>query len=46
MSIGTPLRLLIGLLVVTALVPVIPGVVTRFVSTVAELGVMGMRAFR
>jgi len=32
--------------VVAALIPVLPGLVTRFVSTVMELGLAAARAFR
>jgi len=46
MALGTPIRLLVGLLVVAALIPVVPGLVTRFVSTVMELGLAAARAFR
>jgi len=46
MAIGTPVRLLVGLLVVAAVIPVVPGLVTRFISTVAELGMAAARAFR
>ncbi len=46
MAIGTPLRLMIGLLVVAALVPVVPPIVTRFITTVAELGMAAARAFK
>ena len=46
MAIGTPLRLMIGLLVVAALVPVVPGIIARFVSTIAELGMSMAGAFR
>jgi flagellar biosynthetic protein FliR len=46
MAVGTPVRLLVGLIVVAALIPVVPGLVTRFLSTVMELGLAGARAFR
>ena len=46
MAVGMPIRVLIGLLVVAALIPIIPGLVARFISTIAELGLAGARAFR
>jgi len=46
MAVGTPVRLLIGLLVVAAVIPILPGLVARFVSTVVELGLAAARAFR
>jgi flagellar biosynthetic protein FliR len=46
MSISTPIRLIVGLLVVAALVPYLPGVITRFSTTVTELSVQAARAFR
>jgi flagellar biosynthetic protein FliR len=46
MAIGTPIRLIVGLIVVAALVPFVPGVITRFSTTVAELGVQLARTFR
>jgi flagellar biosynthesis protein FliR len=46
MAVGTPIRLVVGLLVVAALVPLIPGVITRFTSIVVELGLQTAGAFR
>ena len=46
MAVGTPIRLVVGLLVVAALVPLIPGVITRFTSIVVELGLQTASAFR
>jgi flagellar biosynthesis protein FliR len=46
MAVGTPIRLLVGLLVVAALVPLVPNVVTRFTGVIAELGVQMAGAFR
>jgi flagellar biosynthetic protein FliR len=46
MVIGTPIRLIVGLLVVAALVPVVPGLVARFATVVATLGVQAAGAFR
>jgi flagellar biosynthetic protein FliR len=46
MAVGTPIRLIVGLLVVAALVPLIPGVVTRFSSILLELGLQTAGAFR
>jgi flagellar biosynthesis protein FliR len=46
MVVGTPIRLIVGLLVVAALVPVVPSVVARVADTVAALGVQAAGAFR
>jgi flagellar biosynthesis protein FliR len=46
MAVGTPIRLMVGLVVVAALVPFLPGVITRFSATVAELGLQAARSFR
>jgi flagellar biosynthesis protein FliR len=46
MAVGTPIRLVVGLLVVAALVPLIPGVITRFSSILIELGMQTAGAFR
>jgi flagellar biosynthetic protein FliR len=46
MAVGTPIRLIVGLLVVAALVPLIPAVISRFTSIVAELGMQTAGAFR
>jgi len=46
MVVGTPLRLLVGLAVVAAVVPYIPSVITRFSTLAAELGMQAARAFR
>ena len=46
MAVGTPVRLLVGLLVIASLIQFIPGVVSRFATLAAELGLQGARAFR
>ena len=46
MAIATPIRLTVGMLVVAALVSFLPGVVTRFSTTIAELGLQAARGFR
>ncbi len=46
MVVGTPLRLVVGLLVVAALVPVLPNLVVRFTAVVAPLAVQAARALR
>jgi flagellar biosynthetic protein FliR len=46
MVLSTPLRLIVGLLTIAALVPVIPPIITRFAALVAELGVRTAGAFR
>jgi flagellar biosynthetic protein FliR len=46
MMVGTPIRLVVGLLVVAALVPLIPAVITRFTGVAAQLGMQLAGAFR
>jgi flagellar biosynthetic protein FliR len=46
MAVGTPIRLVVGLLVVAALVPLVPAVITRFTAAAADLGVQLAGAFR
>jgi flagellar biosynthesis protein FliR len=46
MVVGTPLRLIVGLIVIAALVPVLPALVTRFAATVAAIGMHAAGAFR
>jgi flagellar biosynthesis protein FliR len=46
MVLGTPMRLLVGLLAVAAVVPQIPGITARFVPMAIETGLQLARAFR
>jgi flagellar biosynthetic protein FliR len=46
MSVSTPIRLVVGLLVVAALVPLVPAVITRFTALAAEIGGQMAGAFR
>ena len=46
MSVSTPIRLVVGLLVVAALVPLVPAVIARFTTLAAELGGQMAGAFR
>jgi len=46
MMVGTPIRLVVGLLVVAALVPLVPAVITRFTGVAAQLGMQLAGAFR
>jgi flagellar biosynthetic protein FliR len=46
MSVSTPLRLIVGLLVVAGIVGVLPSLVTRFAATAAMLGVRAAGSFR
>jgi flagellar biosynthesis protein FliR len=46
MALGMPLRVIVGLLVVAAVVPSVPGVIGRFSTTAVELGVSVALAFR
>lgn len=46
MVVGTPLRVLVGLLVVATVLPAAPGVVRRFSAIVLELGAAMAGAFR
>jgi flagellar biosynthetic protein FliR len=46
MVVGTPVRLVVGLLAVAVLVPQIPGLTTRFVTAALEAGRALAQAFR
>jgi flagellar biosynthetic protein FliR len=46
MTISTPLRLVVGLLVVAAIVGVLPSLVARFAAAVATMGIQAAGAFR
>jgi flagellar biosynthetic protein FliR len=46
MSLSTPVRLLAGLTAVSAVIPVFPGLVQRFVTVTTELGLQLAGAFR
>jgi flagellar biosynthetic protein FliR len=46
MTIGTPIRLIVGLLTVAAVVGLVPGLSTRFVSVLTETAMQLARAFR
>jgi flagellar biosynthetic protein FliR len=46
MASATPVRLIVGLLAVSALIPVVPGLVRRFAPMVIELGLRIAQAFR
>ena len=46
MSVGTPIRLIVGLLVVAAVVSVAPSVIARFAPVAMDIGVRAARAFR
>jgi flagellar biosynthesis protein FliR len=46
MAISTPLRLMVGLLVVAAVVGVLPALTTRFFASVATIGQRAAEAFR
>jgi len=45
-AVGTPIRLLVGLMTVAAVVPLVPGLSARFVNITAELALQVARAFR
>ena len=44
--IGQPIRLIVGLLAVAAVVPLVPGLTTRFVTVVMEAALQLARGFR
>lgn len=44
--VATPVKVVVGLLVVSMVVPLVPGVATRFASLAAEIGWQLARAFR
>lgn len=44
--VGMPIRLVVGLLTVAAVVPLVPGLAARFVSVSAEIALQVARAFR
>jgi flagellar biosynthetic protein FliR len=46
MVVGTPIRLIVGLLAVAAVVPLIPQLSSRFATLAAEIGIQAARAFR
>lgn len=46
MALTTPVRVVVGLLAVSAVVPLVPGLVQRFVSVAMELGTAAAAAFR
>ncbi|MCC7124551.1 MAG: flagellar biosynthetic protein FliR [Acidobacteria bacterium] len=46
MALTTPVRVVVGLLAVSAVVPLVPGLVQRFVSVAMELGMAAAAAFR
>lgn len=46
MVVATPVKVVVGLVVVAAVVPLVPGVTTRFVSLAGEIGLQLARAFR
>ncbi len=44
--IGTPIRIIVGLLAVAATVPLVPGLAARFVTVASEIALQVARAFR
>jgi flagellar biosynthesis protein FliR len=46
MVVSTPLRLIVGLLTIAALVPALPPIVTRFAALVATIGAQTAGAFK
>jgi flagellar biosynthetic protein FliR len=46
MVVSTPLRLIVGLLTIAALVPAVPPIITRFAALVATLGAQTAGAFK
>ncbi len=46
MALTTPVRVVVGLLAVAAVVPLVPGLVQRFVTVTMELGMAAAAAFR
>jgi flagellar biosynthetic protein FliR len=46
MVVGTPIRLIVGLLAVAAMIPLIPQLSSRFATLATELGIQAARAFR
>jgi hypothetical protein len=46
MSVGTPVRLLVGLLVVAAVISAAPSLIARFSPTAMDIGMRAARAFR
>jgi flagellar biosynthesis protein FliR len=46
MVVGMPVRIVIGLLVVAAVIPVAPSVIRGFIERAIEAGVHAARAFR
>ena len=46
MVVGTPIRLIVGLLAVAAVIPLIPPISSRFATLATEIGIQAARAFR
>jgi flagellar biosynthesis protein FliR len=46
MVVGTPIRLIVGLLAVAAVIPLIPPISSRFAALATEIGIQAARAFR
>jgi flagellar biosynthetic protein FliR len=46
MVVGTPIRLIVGLLAVAAVIPMIPPLSSRFATLATEIGLQAARAFR
>ena len=46
MVVGTPIRLIVGLLAVAAVIPMIPQLSSRFATLATEIGLQAARAFR
>jgi len=44
--IGAPIRIIVGLLAVSAVVPLVPGLATRFITVASEIALQVARAFR
>jgi flagellar biosynthetic protein FliR len=44
--VGTPIRIIVGLLAVAAVVPLVPGLTQRFINTATEIALQLARAFR
>ncbi len=46
MVVGTPIRLIVGLLAVAAVIPLVPQLSARFATIATEIGIQAARAFR
>jgi flagellar biosynthetic protein FliR len=46
MVVGTPIRLIVGLLAVAAVIPMVPQLSSRFATLATEIGLQAARAFR